>query len=153
EIVTGRAALVSRLADALATQPLGTHLYVCGPGGLIDHVLETATALGWPRSRLHAERFGTDALDPGDPFDVSLTVSGRRLTVPGGTSLLEALERAGIEIPNLCRQGVCGECRIPVTAGVPLHRDLFLSDEEKEAADALMCCVSRSTGPTLEVPL
>lgn len=153
EIVTGRDALVSRLADALAAQPLGTHLYVCGPAGLIDHVLETAAALGWPRSRLHAERFGMDALDPGDPFNVSLTVSGRQLTVPGGVSLLEALEREGIEIPNLCRQGVCGECRIPVTGGVPLHRDLFLSDEEKQAGDALMCCVSRSTGPTLEVPL
>lgn len=153
ELHTDRAELCARLDKALADQPLGTHLYVCGPAGLIDHVLDTARALGWPESRLHCERFGVDPLDPGDPFDVTLTATGTTLRVPSGTSLLEALEGAGLEVPNMCRQGVCGECRIPVTAGRPLHRDLFLTEEEKAAGDVLMPCVSRCTGPSLEVPL
>lgn len=153
ELHTDRAEFCARLEKALADQPLGTHLYVCGPAPMIEHVLETARALGWPESRLHSERFGIDALDPGDPFDVILTATGTTLRVPSGTSLLEALEDAGVPVPNLCRQGVCGECRIRVTAGTPLHRDFFLTDEEKAAGDALMACVSRCAGPSLEVPL
>lgn len=154
ELLTGgREAFCARLQQVLAEQPIGTHLYVCGPGALIDATLDLARTAGWPPSRLHAERFGVDTLDPGDPFSVDLTETGTRLEVPGGTSLLEALEAAGLQVPNMCRQGVCGECRIPVFSGAPLHRDLYLSDEEKAAGDALMACVSRADGTHLEVPL
>lgn len=153
DIVTSAAAFCDRLRPMLADQPVGTHLYVCGPPGLIETVMNAATELGWPPSRLHCERFGADTLDPGEPFEVVLATTGGRFRVPAGTSLLEVLEREGIPVANLCRQGVCGECRVPVVSGVPLHRDLFLSDEEKRAGDALMCCVSRSDGPRLEVAL
>jgi len=152
-LTSGREAFLQRLEKVLGDQPLGTHLYVCGPATMIEATLDLAGELGWPGSRVHAERFGTAALDPGDPFTVDLTGTGTRLEVPSGTSLLEALEEVGLEVPNLCRQGVCGECRIPLAAGAPLHRDLYLSDEEKAAGDALMACVSRADGNYLEVPL
>ncbi|TIC87774.1 oxidoreductase [Nocardioides sp. GY 10113] len=153
EFFGDRAGFAERLRTVLTEQPLGTHVYVCGPGAMIDSVTEAATEAGWPASRIHSERFGIDALDPGDPFQVVLTETGTTLDVPAGTSLLDAIEGAGVAVPNLCRQGVCGECRIPVSAGTPLHRDLFLSDEEKQACDAIMPCVSRADGPSLEVPL
>jgi ferredoxin-NADP reductase len=154
ELFTGRRPFADRLPSVLANQRLGTHLYVCGPAALIDHVTSTAAGLGWPGSRIHLERFGADVADPGDPFTVVLTESGRTLEVPSGTSLLKALEDNGVQVPNLCRHGVCGECRIPVTRGTPAHRDLYLTDAEKRAGHALMPCVSRaSKGATLEVPL
>lgn len=152
-IFTDRTTFATRLAATLADQPLGTHLYVCGPGPLIDSVLALAVELGWPSSRIHVERFGAALTDPGTPFEAVLTRSGRTVAVPSGTSLLEALDAAGIALPNRCRQGVCGECRIPVTAGRPAHRDLVLSAAEKAAADCLLPCVSRSLGARLEVPL
>ncbi|MGW5105938.1 PDR/VanB family oxidoreductase [Nocardia sp. NPDC004123] len=152
-LTRGPEEFLARLNDVLLDQPVGTHLYVCGPGPMIDAVIDTATALGWPESRVHLERFALDTLDPGEPFTVTLANSGRTVDVPSGTTLLEALEQAGIAVPNLCRQGVCGECRIPVIAGKPLHRDLFLTDEEKACADAVMPCVSRADGPSLEVAL
>lgn len=154
ELFTEQEAFVARLGEALREQPIGTHLYVCGPAGMIDAVIDAAHEAGWPDSRIHFERFGIDALDAGDPFRVRLTASGRTVDVPSGTSMLEALEEQGIEIPNLCRQGVCGECRIPLSGGSPIHRDLYLSAEEKDAGDAIMPCVSRAgEGCTLEVHL
>lgn len=153
QVTAGRAVFVTRLREVLAEQPMGTHLYVCGPGAMIDATVELAAELGWPVSRVHAERFGLDALDPGDPFTVTLANRGETVEVPSGTSLLEALEAAGVEVPSLCRQGVCGECRIPLAGGRPLHRDLILSDEERAAGDCLMACVSRADGPALEVAL
>ncbi|MGY1661478.1 PDR/VanB family oxidoreductase [Geodermatophilus sp. SYSU D00705] len=147
------ATFLPRLEAVLGSAPLGTHLYACGPAPLLDFVLATADRLGWPEHRVHTERFSAETLDPGEPFAATLARSGRRIAVPSGVSLLEALERDGISVPNLCRQGVCGECRVPVLAGRPLHRDLFLTEEEKAAADSVMCCVSRSTGPSLELDL
>jgi ferredoxin-NADP reductase len=139
--------------DRLADQPLGAVLYVCGPPAMMEVVTGAARALGWPEERVHTEAFSIGVLDPGEPFFAELRSSGRRIEVAPGVSLLEALEASGVEVPNLCRQGVCGECRVSVAAGTPLHRDLFLNEEEKAAGDCVMCCVSRSLGPVLELAL
>lgn len=151
-IHTRRAEFTTELLAALADQPFGTHLYVCGPSSFIDLVTESATEMGWPPSRIHVEHFGA-ALDPGEPFEVRIASTGDEFTVESGVSLLEALESRGFDIPNLCRRGVCGECRLPVSAGAPIHRDFFLSDTEKEAGDSLMPCVSRADTRTLELNL
>ncbi|AKS33376.1 PDR/VanB family oxidoreductase [Mycolicibacterium goodii] len=152
-ICTDRAKFGSELTAALIGQPIGTHLYVCGPGPFMDDVIAQAGELGWPDSRIHSERFGVDTLDAGEPFEVELARTGQTLTVASGVSLLETLERHGHSVPNLCRRGVCGECRIPVAAGDILHRDLYLTDTEKQAGDALMACVSRAAGERLELSL
>ncbi|WNG85852.1 PDR/VanB family oxidoreductase [Mycobacterium sp. ITM-2016-00317] len=152
-IHTRRAAFVTELSSALADQPLGTHLYICGPRSFIEFVTTAAAELGWPASRVHAEHFGADALDPGEPFTVRLSSSAEEFTVDAGVSLLDALESRGVDVPNLCRRGVCGECRIPVARGVVTHRDLYLSDDEKRSGDSMMACVSRAHGETLELAL
>ena len=53
----------------------------------------------------------------------------------------------------MCRQGVCGECRITVCGGEILHRDLYLTEADKETGDSLMSCVSRAAGDRLELAL
>ncbi|MGY2747507.1 PDR/VanB family oxidoreductase [Arthrobacter sp. UYCu723] len=141
------------LAEALTTQPLGTHLYVCGPVAFMDAVLNEARSHGWSSARLHSEAFGAAELDEGEPFTVHLARSGVRLEVPAGVSLLETLGTAGKNIPNMCRKGICGECVLPVLRGAPQHRDLYLSDQEKAANTTMMCCVSRSNDPELELDL
>lgn len=152
-IVEGRGALAACAGARLAEQPLGSVLYLCGPHGMIETLQTIAAELGWPAQRIHVERFSTAVLDPGEPFTARLARTGREVRVQPGVSLLEALEASAVEVPYLCRQGVCGECRVPVTAGRPQHRDLFLNDEEKGAGDSIMCCVSRSHDPVLELDL
>ncbi|GAA3317266.1 PDR/VanB family oxidoreductase [Arthrobacter ramosus] len=148
---TDRSSFLAALAVRLGEQPLGTHLYVCGPQGFMDTVLHAASEAGWPASRLHSEPFGSADLDPGQPFSVRLSRSGTVVDVPSGTSLLEALEDSGLKVPFMCRQGVCGECVLPVLRGTPEHRDLYLSDAEKTANNSIMCCVSRSRDAGLEI--
>ncbi|MCV7347932.1 PDR/VanB family oxidoreductase [Mycolicibacterium rhodesiae] len=140
---TDRAVFLAALTTTLATQPFGTHAYLCGPNHFIDDVLAVATELGWPLGRIHIEHFGGE-LAPGDPFEVELHSDGTVFTVESGVSLLESLTAHGYVIPNLCRQGVCGECRVPVRSGVVQHRDLFLTDDERR--DSMMACVSRGSG-------
>jgi dimethylamine monooxygenase subunit B len=128
----------------LSRQPLGTHVYVCGPAGMINRVLEQARALGWPDSHVHYEKFS--APPTGDAFDVYLQKSGVAVHVMPDQSLLEAIEAAGVDAPYLCRGGVCGFCRAEVVAvdGELVHNDHFLSDEEKASGKFIMPCVSRA---------
>ncbi len=128
----------------LAHQPLGTHVYVCGPAGMINRVLETARALGWPDSHVHYEKFA--APPTGEAFEVYLQGSGINVHVPPDQSLLEAIEAAGVDAPYLCRGGVCGFCRTEVVSvdGELVHNDHFLSKEEQASGKAIMPCVSRA---------
>lgn len=152
-IAHARDQLVDVLAERLADQPLGSVLFLCGPPAMMESAQTIAARLGWPSQRIHSERFSTESLDPGTPFTVRLRRAGRQLRVESGVSLLEALEAAAVPVPNLCRQGVCGECRVAVTEGSPEHRDVFLSEEERAAGDSVMCCVSRARGELLELDL
>ena len=137
------------LSRILRDRPLGSHLYTCGPQPLLDAVRQQAKALGWPTGRVHWEAF--NAAQPGQPFDLELLRSGRRLRVGIEQSLLEALESAGLQIPNLCRGGVCGQCMTRHVSGDIEHRDSFLSPAEQ--ADFLMPCVSRGCGPCVSLDL
>ncbi len=152
-IFTDRGTFTTALDGALAGQPLGTHLYVCGPTSFMDEVTTRATELGWPPSRVHVEHFGTEPFGPGEPFEVHLSATGDSFSVESGVSLLAALQARGHDVPNLCRQGVCGECRITVTGGEILHRDLYLSEHERSTGESMMCCVSRAAGDRLELAL
>lgn len=137
------------LSTLLRDRPLGSHLYTCGPQPLLDAVRQQAKALGWPKSRVHWEAF--NAAQPGQPFDLELLRSGLRLRVSAEQSLLEALEYAGLNVPSLCRGGVCGQCKTRHVHGEVEHRDSFLSPAER--ADFLMPCVSRGCGPSVSLDL
>lgn len=141
---------LDRLLD---NQPLGTHLYVCGPGGMIDHCLNTAREAGWPRENLHSERFL--APPPGEKFDIELVRSGKTVTVGDHQSILEAIEEAGIDAPYMCRGGACGQCETDVVRcdGTLQHNDVYLSDEEKAEGRKIMVCVSRYRGSALALDI
>ncbi|MBO0663979.1 PDR/VanB family oxidoreductase [Jiella sp. MQZ9-1] len=137
----------------LPNQPLGTHLYVCGPERMIEAVLADARAAGWPNANLHAERFVAPA--GGEPFSLFLRRSQRSVTVGADESVLEAIERIGVEAPHLCRGGACGECITAVSHadGTLDHRDHFLSAAERDAGEHVMICVSRLKGRELVLDL
>lgn len=147
--VSGRAATAELIWRRLADQPLGTHAYACGPMPFLETYQRLADEAGWPRARVHLERFTAPEQDPGAPFRATVAATGAVLDVPAGVSLLTRLLDAGHDVPYLCRRGVCGECRIPVRAAALEHRDYVLTDQEKEASDSMICCVSR--GEDIEV--
>jgi len=66
-------------------------------------------------------------------------------------SLLEAIERAGVDAPYLCRGGACGQCETNVLEkdGKIIHRDHWLEPEEHASGEKIMPCVSRFEGKTL----
>jgi ferredoxin-NADP reductase len=137
----------------LPNQPLGTHLYVCGPEGMIDAILKGGRAAGWPKENLHSERFLAPA--GGQPFSVVLARAGITATVGEHQSLLEAIEEAGVDAPYLCRGGACGQCETAVVSceGELVHNDHYLTEEEHRSGKKVMICVSRLKGRELVLDL
>ncbi|MCJ8145290.1 PDR/VanB family oxidoreductase [Ancylobacter sp. A5.8] len=140
------------LDEVLARQPLGTHFYTCGPAVMMDAALELARALGWPRARLHSESFG-GAGEGGMPFIAVLRRSNLEIAVGAETTLLDAIEAAGVDAPCLCRGGACGQCLTEVAEGEPEHRDHFLDAEERASGRVIMTCVSRARTARLVLEL
>ena len=137
----------------LSSQPLGTHVYVCGPAGMIERVIGTARACGWSESHIHWEQFSAPPV--GDAFDVFLARSKLEVHVLADQSLLESIEAAGVDVPYLCRGGVCGFCHTKVVEieGELIHNDHFLSAEEKASGKFMMPCVSRARCTNLVLDL
>ena len=137
------------LKDLLGAGDAAFHTYVCGPGPLLDFI--TSLTTGWQDStRFHFERFVADpaATAPADgdhEFTVE-TTGGVEVQVPVGTSILDALAEAGVPVLNSCREGICGTCETEVVSGEIDHRDSLLSEDEREAGETMMICVSRCKG-------
>jgi len=143
------------LAAVLRASPAGTHLYVCGPGGFIDHVKNTARELGWAGERVHVEYFGAspEVLADGEPFQVKIASTGACHAVPADRTVVQVLHEAGIQVPVSCEQGVCGTCITRVLEGTPDHRDLYFTDQERAANDQFTPCCSRAKTPLLVLDL
>ncbi|MDR7283547.1 vanillate O-demethylase ferredoxin subunit [Pseudomonas corrugata] len=123
-------------------------LYCCGPAPLMNAVRDVAQAY-LPSDKVHFELFSAPQLSApekqqNNSFVVELARSGMEVTVPANTSLLDALEGAGIMVPYSCREGLCRTCECRVLAGEIDHRDYVLSDEERASNAVILQCVSRA---------
>ena len=138
-------------AQVLASPQPGTHLYVCGPGGFMQHVLDSARAQGWQEHALYREYFAAAPVDSSNDgsFSVKVGSTGQVFDIPADKTVVQVLESHGIDIPMSCEQGVCGTCLTRVLEGVPEHRDMFLTEEEQACNDQFTPCCSRSKSPML----
>ncbi|OBS08884.1 2Fe-2S iron-sulfur cluster-binding protein [Acidihalobacter prosperus] len=67
--------------------------------------------------------------------------AGRSYAALSGESVLETLERAGVEVPNACRSGVCQSCLMRARAGdVPPAAQAGLKDTLRSQGYFLACC-------------
>jgi vanillate O-demethylase ferredoxin subunit len=151
----GDAAQKLQLEVVLARPEPGAHIYVCGPTGFIDWVVQTAERLGWAKDQVHLEYFGAAPQDTaGDrAFQVKIASSGATYDVPADQTVVHALQEHGIEILTSCEQGVCGTCITRVLQGECDHRDLYFTDEEKAKHDQFTPCCSRAKGGVLVLDL
>jgi len=140
------------IAQVVGRAPNGTHLYCCGPTSMVD-TFQGACASKNPEN-VHFEYFASkEAPATEGGFTVRLAKSGTSVPVSSGQTILDSLKACGVSVPSSCQQGVCGACETRVLAGKPDHRDLVLSDAEKEAGLTMIICCSGSLTDVLELDL
>ena len=140
----------NQLSVILKEYKLAQHLYICGPGPMLEATRKIASDLGWPEAAIHFEYFkNTNEIDESSSFKIDLARSAMTLQVPAGKSILDVLRENSIDMPSSCQQGACGTCRLNVLEGEPDHQDVFLNESEKQNGKSIMTCVSRAKSKRL----
>jgi ferredoxin-NADP reductase len=144
-LAVGASIAFDQLFFALAP---GAQVYVCGPPAMLQAARQAWETTGRPVSDFRFETFGSGGLFAEQAFEVNLPRHKRVVRVPANTSLLDALNQAGVATLADCMRGECGLCVLDVLEldGQIDHRDVFLSDHEKRANTRICACVSRATG-------
>lgn len=145
------------LKGILGEHKPGTHLYFCGPGGLINAINKTAAQ--WPQGTVHFELFSapvaapaTEASSEAGDFSVQINSTGQVIAVPADKTIVDALRAAGVECQTSCEAGICSTCQTHFLSGEADHQDFILSDEEKQD-QILICCSRAKPGSTLVLDL
>ena len=142
------------LAGMLASLPADAHVYCCGPTGMLDAFRARAHDNGIPSEQVHFEYFSADvesATEGG--FVVVLNKSGKEIGVAAGQTILQALIEQGVNIAYSCEEGICGACETRVIEGIPDHRDMILTDQERQENKTMMVCCSGSKSSRLMLDL
>jgi ferredoxin-NADP reductase len=117
--------------------------WVCGPPALLDNAEEAWKTEGCSH-QLHMERFTIAATDKGgEGGTVTFAISDKTIEIDGATSLLEAGEKVGIQMPFGCRMGICQTCVLPLESG---HARDFRSGTEHREGDRIQTCISTASG-------
>ncbi|MFI5777769.1 ferredoxin reductase [Nocardia sp. NPDC051570] len=116
--------------------------WACGPLAMLDDIEKhwTAANLG---DRLHVERFEVERSAVGEGGTVTFARSQRSAAVDGATSLLQAGEDAGVQMPFGCRMGICQTCVVTLTEG---HARDLRNGMEHQAGEKIQTCISAAAG-------
>jgi stearoyl-CoA 9-desaturase NADPH oxidoreductase len=118
-------------------------VWACGPTALLDTV-EKIWKTADLQDSLHMERFSIAATDKGgEGGTVTFAISDKSIEIDGATTLLEAGEQVGVQMPFGCRMGICQTCVLQLEAG---HvRDVRSGSEHREG-DRIQTCISTASG-------
>ncbi|MGF2952272.1 ferredoxin reductase [Mycobacterium sp. THU-M116] len=117
--------------------------WACGPEGMLTQAEKvwSAARIG---DRLHLERFAVAKAAPaGAGGTVTFARSGRAVAADAATSLMEAGEGAGVQMPFGCRMGICQSCVVSLVDG---HVRDLRSGREHEPGSRIQTCVSAASG-------
>jgi stearoyl-CoA 9-desaturase NADPH oxidoreductase len=117
--------------------------WACGPETMLNDAERVWAAAG-SRELLHLERFAVSRAAPaGAGGTVTFAKSGTSAVADAATSLMDAGERAGVQMPFGCRMGICQSCVVDLLEG---HvRDLRTGDEH-EPGTRIQTCISAASG-------
>ena len=117
--------------------------WACGPEGMLVQAEKVWSAAGiseW----LHLERFAVSKAAPaGAGGTVTFARSGHAVTADAATSLMDAGEGAGVQMPFGCRMGICQSCVVSLADG---HVRDLRTGQEHEPGTRIQTCVSAASG-------
>ena len=126
--------------------------FICGPEEMILAVVSTLEFFGVAKNKIHYELFTTPVLMKKEEtvesnfkgtsaVKVILDSEVAEFSLANeGKTILEALEKAGLDAPFSCRGGVCCSCKAKVLKGsASMKMNYSLTDEEVKDGYILTC--------------
>jgi ferredoxin-NADP reductase len=117
--------------------------WACGPEAMLD-AAERAWSAAGAGDCLHLERFAVSRAAPaGVGGTVTFVKSGKSANADAATSLMDAGERAGVQMPFGCRMGICQSCVVGLVDG---HVRDLRTGVEHEPGTRVQTCISAASG-------
>src|SRR6478609_10072770 len=117
--------------------------WACGPEPMLEAAQRTWAAAGIA-DRLHLERFAVSRRAVhGSGGTVEFARAGKKATVDAATSLMDAGEAAGVQMPFGCRMGICQSCVVGLLEG---HVRDLRTGAEHEPGSRIQTCISAASG-------
>lgn len=167
------------LLKTVVPELLHSIAFICGPKPMLEGMRTLLAQLGVPQPQIRFEVFqaavavaaGLETERPAAAASASLdqpvedvveapavtghemlcAKTGSQIPVEPGQTLLEAAECAGVDLPSLCRAGVCGTCRVQVTDGDVNCESTMLGDDDRRAGFVLACVTTAKSNCTVQV--
>jgi ferredoxin-NADP reductase len=117
--------------------------WACGPEAMLN-AAERAWSTAGVGERLHLERFAVSRAAPaGAGGTVTFAKSGKSTAADAATSLMDAGERMGVQMPFGCRMGICQSCVVGLVEG---HVRDLRTGAEHEPGTRVQTCISAASG-------
>jgi len=117
--------------------------WACGPEGILNQAEKVWSSAGI-RDRLHLERFAVSRAAPaGAGGTVTFARSERSVAADAATSLMDAGEAAGVQMPFGCRMGICQSCVVSLVEG---HVRDLRTGQEHDPGTRVQTCISSASG-------
>jgi ferredoxin-NADP reductase len=117
--------------------------WVCGPETMLKAADRAWSAAG-VADRLHLEHFAVSRAAPaGAGGTVTFAKSGKSTAADAATSLMDAGERLGVQMPFGCRMGICQSCVVGLVEG---HVRDLRNGAEHEPGTRVQTCISAASG-------
>ncbi len=136
-------------------------IHICGAPQMMDSTKAMLTELGVPTRNIHSENFGSHQKPQAKAAQreiassvattqaaaiLNFATSGKSTPFSPEETILEAAERAGVDIDYSCRTGMCGVCAVKLQSGqVTMEVEEGLEPDDK-AAGMVLACQAKSTG-------
>ncbi len=133
---------LTRLAEVVPDWQ-GRQAWACGPEAMLNDA-ERVWAEAGVGTQLHLERFAVSRAAPhGTGGTVRFERSGKTVEADAATSIMEAGEDAGIQMPFGCRMGICQSCVVGLVEG---HVRDLRTGVEHEPGTRVQTCVTTASG-------
>jgi ferredoxin-NADP reductase len=117
--------------------------WACGPEGMLDQAEKVWSSAGLS-DRLHLERFAVSKAAPaGAGGNVRFARSGRTVAADAATSVMDAGEGVGVQMPFGCRMGICQSCVVELVEG---HVRDLRTGKEHDPGTRIQTCISAASG-------
>ncbi len=139
-------------------------VYVCGPEEMILSVKESMSAQGVDPKKIHFELFTSPGAKKGTPINlpnepkvdanVAVILDGDRYDLAltsDGEPLLEAAQKAGVDLPFACKGGVCCTCKARIIEGTARMDVNYALEEDEVEAGYILTCQAHPTSEQLIV--
>ena len=146
---------IRKFSEILFDPSLVDAFYLCGPEQIIHAAKNVLSEKGVDEGKIHFELFGTPNPTAGfaAPIEADNSKSVKsQITVvmdgdefsfemePGGDTILDAADKAGLDVPYSCKGGVCCTCLARVKQGeVSMELNYSLTDKEVASGLVLTC--------------